>query len=564
LSDAERDYCEQEEKLGPAGSQSHSPTIPIDAGLRELSPSWELPPGSKEVSWCELRPSASPMTPVSRNVLANLVGKLSTGLLTLGLIPVYVKFMGVESYGLVGLFATFQTMLLVLDMGLSVTLNRELARITGVPGIAGEARDLVRTLEVPYWIATGVVLIASWPLGSLIATYWIRTEYLTFESVRNAMVLMGLAVALQFPFGLYSGGLMGLQRQVLLNCIMVATAVLRGLGATLVLWLIDPSIQAFVAWQLVVAALQTLVTRRLLWGSLPSAERTPHFRMELLVGKGHFAGGIVAITTTSIILTQSDKIILSKILTLQQFGYYAMASVAAGALSGVVSPLYSAVFPRFSQLVAGGDLAMLKHLYHKSCQTMAVLILPPTVVMVIFSREIMLLWTQDATAAMQTCRLASLLVVGTALNGLMHIPYALQLANGWTKLTLGVNVAAIFLLIPLLVVLSLRWGALGAAWVWPILNAGYVLIALQLMHRRLLRGELWRWYWADFALPLVAVLGVSALVRLLAPELGTLFKQVTVIAIAGLLSLLAAGLTSAYVRKMVLSLLSRGKVLEVS
>jgi len=38
----------------------------------------------------------------------------------------YIKFLGIKAYGLVGFFATLQRLFIILDMGLSTTLNREL------------------------------------------------------------------------------------------------------------------------------------------------------------------------------------------------------------------------------------------------------------------------------------------------------------------------------------------------------------------------------------------------------------------------------------------------------
>src|SRR5579859_1342764 len=128
------------------------------------------------------------MTQLSRNIIANLAGKLCNGLLSLGLIPLYVRLMGVESYGLVGVFASFQAVLLLLDMGLSTTLNRELARLPHQKGGA-EARDWVRTMEVPYWGAASVVLIVAWPLGSLIALHWVQPGHLSPASTQKAFSL---------------------------------------------------------------------------------------------------------------------------------------------------------------------------------------------------------------------------------------------------------------------------------------------------------------------------------------------------------------------------------------
>jgi O-antigen/teichoic acid export membrane protein len=111
--------------------------------------------------------------------------------------------------------------------------------------------------------------------------------------------------------------------------------------------------------------------------------------------------------------------------------------------------------------------------------------------------------------------LVSLLFIGTALNGLMHLPYALQLAHGWTSLAFYSNVISVILLIPLLFIATSNYGAVGAAAIWIVLNSGYVLIQLQVMHRRLLKRELWRWYLEDVGLPLVAAFSVIGIGRLI-------------------------------------------------
>ena len=81
------------------------------------------------------------------NLAANLMGSAWAMLVQLVCIPLYVKFMGVEAYGLVGFYLMLQAMLQILDLGLSPTMNREMARYSVEPEKANDARDLVRTLE---------------------------------------------------------------------------------------------------------------------------------------------------------------------------------------------------------------------------------------------------------------------------------------------------------------------------------------------------------------------------------------------------------------------------------
>jgi hypothetical protein len=76
-------------------------------------------------------------------LLANFAGSGWSALMQLVCVPLYVKFMGVESYGLIGFYLVFQAMTQVLDLGLSPTLNREMARYSVQPEKAAEARDLL-------------------------------------------------------------------------------------------------------------------------------------------------------------------------------------------------------------------------------------------------------------------------------------------------------------------------------------------------------------------------------------------------------------------------------------
>ena len=183
----------------------------------------------------------------------------------------------------------------------------------------------------------------------------------------------------------------------------------------------------------------------------------------------------------------------------------------------LIGPVVAACSPRMTNLFSLGALDDLARLYHKSAQLVSVLILPTAIVVALYAKEVFLLWTQDPITAERVHLLASILLVGTVLNGLMNIPYALQLASGWTRLAFSANVVSVVLLVPLMIVLTARYGPVGAAFVWVALNAGYVIFIIPIMHRRLLPAEKWRWYLEDVGLPAGVTLLVAGLSRLLLP-----------------------------------------------
>ncbi len=58
------------------------------------------------------------LTPTVRhNIIASFAGKTCRGIFNLAFIPIYIKLMGVEVYGLLGIFMSLSALFVLLDMG---------------------------------------------------------------------------------------------------------------------------------------------------------------------------------------------------------------------------------------------------------------------------------------------------------------------------------------------------------------------------------------------------------------------------------------------------------------
>ena len=457
------------------------------------------------------------MADVKKNIAANLIGNIWQTLVGLALVPVYIKFMGVEAYGLVGIFISLQILAGMLDMGLNSTINREMARRSVLPGGGDEIRNLTRSLEIIYWsiaVVIGVIIVFVSPL---IAQYWIKGNSLSQQTIAQAVLIMGLIMIIQWPASLYANGLYGLQRHVPLNAINIFMVTLRGIGAVLVLWLVSPTIQAFFIWQIFVSAAHTALLVFYLWQNLPSGGNKPVFQIHLLKSVGRFAAGVASVTILSIILTQMDKVILSKMLSLEEFGYYTVAGIVAMSPLRIAFPVFAGIYPKFTQIVSLADYECLERTYHKACQLMAALIAPFSVIVAFFSYDLIALWTQNPTIAENTYLLASILICGTVFHSFLLAPHALQLSFGWTRLLFFKNLVAVVALAPLIIYMTHIYGATGAAWGWLFLNLGSVLIEIPIMHRRLLSKSMWKWYAQDVFVPLVTASLIAGIGKILMP-----------------------------------------------
>lgn len=434
-------------------------------------------------------------------------------LLNFFLIPLYLQVLGVEAFGLIGVFGVLMAVFCLLDMGLGATLNREMARLSARADSAQEQRDLVRTLEVVYWgISLGVALVIWWG-APLIAAHWLNAGELSTETVVQAVQWMGLVVALQLCQGFYQGGLMGLQQQVPANVILMVVGTLRFGGVLPVLWWVSSSIQAFFIWQALISGLAAGWFWGVLWRRLPQGEGRAEFKPVLAWHRRGFALPMVGNAVIGVFITQMDKIILSKMVPLKVLGFYTLANTLASFVGMVVTPLNSALLPRFAHLWEAHGESALTDLYHTSCQLMTVMVLPLGMVLIFFSHEVLMLWTGSPEVAAQASLVTSLLVLASCLNTLINIPVQMQIAAGWPQLMMYTNMSCMFLSIPAMVVMVQAHGSVGAAWVSVGINVFYIAVNIPLMHRRLLRGEMRKFFWKDEIRPWLGILSVVGLAR---------------------------------------------------
>lgn len=452
------------------------------------------------------------MTTIRKNIVANYAGKAWVAVINVAFIPLYIKYMGIEAYGLVGFFATLQPFLSILDMGISPSVNRELARYSVHPGQEQKMRDLVRTLEVIYWAMAIGLLVITLSTASALSTSWLQANSLPPAKIRKVLLLMGVSLVLQWPVGYYAGGLMGLQRQVLLNVMNSILWTIRGVGAVLVVIISSDKVVAFFVWQVVMSFLNVLAVSLLLWRSLPNAPRAARFDPGILKSVWRLALGMSAVSVTILLFNQMDKVILSRQISLSMFGYYSLAWQVVGCLFLFYYPVYAAFFPAITQAFSQGDREGLVKTYRKGSQLMSVSTLPVAVVIIMFSKDILRMWTNNAETAEQCHLVLSLLMVGATFNGMFYMQYAVRQAVGSMSRFLHIFVPALVVFTATLFSIVPRFGMVGAAVAFSTFSILQVGIAIYWTHRDCLPGEHSKWLIYDLVRPLfvsVAVAGVG-------------------------------------------------------
>lgn len=485
---------------------------------------------------------------LKRNVIANYLGQGWSGLIGLAFVPLYIEYLGIEAYGLIGIFVLLQAWLALLDMGMSPTLNREVARQAAGANSAESLRDLVHTFEIISIGLAFLIVLALAATSNWVAKDWLNSKGLSEVVVSQALSIMGLVAALRFVEGLYRGAMLGLQMHVWLNVVTSIMATIRAVGAVLVLVWIAPSIQAFFWWQVFVSGVTLTVFYFGVHRHLPRSARPAAFSLTAISSAWRFAAGLFATTFLALMLTQIDKVLLSRLLSLEAFGVYMFAAAVAGVLFQLIGPIAQSYYPKLTELTTSGDESALSAAYHQGAQLMTIMLVPAGLLLIAFGEPVLYAWTGDKQLAGNAAVIVAILSMGTILNGWMHIPYMLQLASGWSSFAVWANLVAAIILVPAIFWVTPRYGPIGAAWVWVTVNAGYVLIAMHFMHARLLPKEKMMWYVHDLAAPTLSAGVVVGISFFLHPSLGR-FGDVAWVAVTGGLTYVAAALGASEFRR---------------
>ena len=489
-----------------------------------------------------------------RNLTANYVGTVWTAVLLLLVPPLYVGYLGIEAYGLLGVHATLTSLAALTDLGLTPTLNREISRNAETSNEANGLRSLVRSLEVTYWVVAVICAALMFVFLPTLVSAWLNSGGMPKAAVQNIVKLMVVQIGLQMLVGFYTGGLLGLQRHVLLNAIVVVGLTVRNLGGVLVLKWYAATLEALMWWMVVTTALQVAVMAAALLRHLPPGRSNfdlGHLRTTL-----HYAGGVSGIVALSLVLTQIDKVILSHFLPLAEFGAYSLASTITMTLCKPVGPIFNTVLPVMTKLVAQGDDHGLARIYHRSTQLAALAVLPMSTVLVAFAPEIVALWIRDVATAQAISPLVAILAVGYACNSLVYLPYGLSLAHGWVRYGLYQNAICCVLMVPLTVWLVHKFGAPGAAASWALLNVGCIIVSMYVLHQKLLPGAVAEWYVSD-TLPALLASGVVVITLRQLVSFGGGWGTAVTLAIIYFVALAAAAFSLKTIRDGVAALASK-------
>lgn len=452
------------------------------------------------------------MSSFKRNILANYISQIYVTLIGIVMVPLYVRYMGAEAYGLVGFFAMLQAWFQLLDMGLTPTMARETARFNGGATDALSLRRLLRAME-GIFIGVAVLGAAAMLAGSgAIAGSWLKVQQMPLVEVQHAIMLMAVIVALRWVCGLYRGAINGFEHLVWLSGFNIAIATARFVLVIPFFIYIGTSPLQFFSYQLVLAVIEVVMLVTQTYRLMPKVvdqKRTP-WQLAPLRGMLNFSLSIAFTGSVWVLVTQTDKLVLSKLLPLSDYAYFTLAVLVASGVMVISGPISGALLPRMSKLAAEGDDAGVIRLYRNATQLVGVIAIPAALMLAFFAEQVLWAWTGDVEIASKAAPVLTLYALGNGILALSAFPYYLQFAKGDLRLHMIGNCFFLVLLIPTLIWATLQYGVIGAGSAWLGANAVYFLAWVPKMHSRFVKGLHTQWLLRDVgAIVLLTVLGTT-------------------------------------------------------
>ncbi len=420
-------------------------------------------------------------------------------------------------------------------MGISTLIIREVAKDSS-PDLQA-SRTLIQTAVVIFWtvaICLGTIIFLS---SEWLVTHWIILEHISTTDATFVVRMWAIALAFNHPILLYMGLMSGLQRLDIGNLVK-AGVVTAYLGGGIVLLLLTQSMTLYMLWNAATsiggAVTYAVIAQRLVKGT----SLRPRFSMDAVRGVWHSALQLGLIALLALIFTQSDRILISRMLPVKQLGFYAAAFTIIMGITLLQGFITSAFMPALAADYGRGDVATMRTRYYKLAQILVYIIGLFAFVCVFFGRDLLLIWTTPETAD-GAYRTLGLLAFGSLLNAAVSAGYIVCVVTDNIRFPTLVNLAVIWLYWPVLYGLILIFGIEGAALTWVLLNLYYVFVLAYLIQNRILR-ERWIVWACRTVIPYFALGLIFGIGHLIAQPIESLFQR-TLVYLASTLIYLAVG-----------------------
>lgn len=417
------------------------------------------------------------ITKYNKNVTFNYLGTAAAVTGPLIALPWYLSILGAENFGLIGFIITLQGILLLLESGLSQVSYREFAvKLNKFKSDLPAAANLLSGFEKIYWslsLAAAFLIIS---FSGLIAENWIVLDEKSIPLGKQAVYGAAIIFIFQFPGGLYKGFLQAAEEQVVLNTILISCIILRHLFGVLIVFYL-PSLLTYILWQISTIALETILRSYYSWKFVKTKRTFITFNYQTFRPALTSAIKMSLVVVLGVLTTQLDRIILSAMVPIEQYGFYVIASAVSLGVLGLIHPFVIAIAPGMMQ--SHDNDKKMRNLNLRLTKIIASIVFIGAFLFIIGGEWFLEIWMRDIQAVNIIHPLLSILLIGSALNAFYHVGYYNWLAKHRSDRILLVNSIGLILTLIITPILIKSVGMIGATFGFVAMNFVSFVVSLE-------------------------------------------------------------------------------------
>ena len=487
------------------------------------------------------------------NTVANYIGRIYLSLIGIVILPFYLQYLGAAAFGLIGLFAIMQTLLQLLDMGLTPALSREVAHCSNHENGFSEIKQLTHSLESIFFVISILIVFCIGISNHWIARHWLKIENLAIAEVSFCLMIAGIIISFRWFSELYRAGVLGLEHQVWYNGASIVVVSLQYIGGYVLLRWFTHSPVYFFEYQLLIAIIEMIIFRKKFYKILPASTNDsfhlyPSWKSIKKVLP--FASSVAYLSIITILVSQLDKILLSHILPLSIYGYFVLVTVVSSGILQLSAPISIAIMPRMTALLSQGKEQEMLKLYRNSTQIMAVIMLSLSGMIAIFATDVIYIWTGDRVAANWAGPILFWYALGSGVLSVLAFQYYLQYAHGNLKLHVIFNTIFAIVTAPFIFFAAFHYGAKGTAITLFIIELIVFLVYTPIIHHKFAPKIHRIWLFNDILPIFIAVAAMLICIKTIPINFNLISRLESIIFLGGIsfIVLMAAALASSTCR----------------
>lgn len=396
------------------------------------------------------------------------LSKTGALVITLFIIPHFQKLMSAEDFGFVALFLSVQALLLVLDLGLSLSVGRDVAVSRTSSG-----RALFTWRAAEYAISLAYI-----PLF-IVAVIAAGTGMLSF-GMGTIVLALGAIWQLTLQNIGYSA-LIARRDFVSAAGILVTGTVMRG-GLTLAaLEFIAPTLQVFLISQASAALIQYLATRFrcqkvLERGLTAQAARAPGLSaVSNLLWR---ARSLSLFGLAGAAVLQGDKLIISALdSAVGMAPYYLATTLCLVPISSLAGPVASYFQPEILRAISKRDPDATQRSVSRMMQLLAIVTVPPTMGIWLLRDPIIQFWLVGSENAALVTEYTAILLPGVCVGAFGFIPYVILLGKGDLKFQARLSTIMTIVTLAMTAVFAYYSNTKAICWVYSSYHASSTILS---------------------------------------------------------------------------------------